>query len=67
MTDSSISGPSRHPGGGQGPRRLRGEDKARALARARAWHARMKPVFDRMDAEGAFADSPGLGGGDHAK
>lgn len=53
-------------GGLRGPR-LKGETRERALARARAWHAQMKPHFDRLDAAGAFADSPVLRGGVEAR
>lgn len=41
-------------GGGK----LRGEARARGLAHARAWHLKMKPVFDAMDERGEFSDSP---------
>lgn len=45
-------------GGGKSGPQLRGEDRQRGLAHARAWRVAMKPVFDAMDARGAFADSP---------
>lgn len=45
-------------GGGIPGTRLKGEERARWLAHARSWRERMKPVFDQMDADGLFADSP---------
>jgi len=42
----------------RGPRILRGLARANAIDWARNWRLRNKPVFDAMDARGAFLDSP---------
>jgi hypothetical protein len=48
-------------GGGSRGLIMRGEERSRWLAHARAWHIRMKPHFDALDRAGAFADSPASG------
>lgn len=45
-------------GGGIPGTRLKGEERRRWIAHACAWRERMRPVFDAMDAQGLFADSP---------
>lgn len=45
-------------GGGVPGRHIKGEERLRRLAWARAWREQMRPIFDAMDAQGMFSDSP---------
>lgn len=47
-----------HPGGVRAADRTRRANTALGRLLAAQWRERMRPVFDAMDAEGAFLDSP---------